>query len=109
MRLERDPFRIDLRSAKLCMELDCNTVFDATMYRHCPTCGSVEFYPLETWLNRDRGQKVQSAATVSAFRSGPRALWLGRLRTARAESLARGVAASVRARSLSRPRRRAAV
>src|SRR5262249_44719596 len=53
MRLEKDPFRIDLRSAKLCMELDCNTVFDATMYRHCPTCGSIEFYPLESWLNRD--------------------------------------------------------
>ncbi|HKW94923.1 MAG TPA: hypothetical protein VJX92_23765 [Methylomirabilota bacterium] len=109
MRLERDPFRIDLRSAKLCMELDCNTVFDASMYRHCPTCGSVEFYPLESWLNRDRSQKVQSGATVAAFKSGPRALWLGRLRSARAESLARGGAASVRARSRFTQRRRAAV
>ena len=52
MNVERDAFRIDLRSAKLCMELDCNTIFDATRYRDCPTCGSVEFYPLETWLNR---------------------------------------------------------
>ena len=109
MRLERDPFRIDLRAAKLCMELDCNTVFDASMYHQCPTCGSVEFYPLESWLNRDRAQKqkAQSGATISAFRSGPRALWLERLRGARAESLARGVAASVRARSRSAQRRAA--
>ena len=27
MNFERDSFRIDLRSAKLCMELDCNTIF----------------------------------------------------------------------------------
>ena len=105
MRLERDPFRIDLRAAKLCMELDCNTVFDAGLYRQCPTCGSVEFYPLESWLNRDREQKHQSGASISAFRSGPRALWLERLRGARAGSLARGVAASVRARSRSAQRR----
>ncbi len=107
MKLERDPFRIDLRSAKLCMELDCNTVFDATMHRHCPTCGSVEFYPLESWLNRDRSQKAPSAEAIAGFRSGPRAVWLGRLRSARAESLARGVATSIRLRSRSTPRRRA--
>ena len=106
---EVDTLRIDLRYAKLCMELDCNTVFDATMYRHCPTCGSIEFYPLESWLNRDRSQKVQSTETVTAFRSGPRALWLGRLRGARAESIARGAAAGVRGRARSTQRRRAAV
>jgi hypothetical protein len=54
MTVERDAFRIDLRSAKLCMDLDCNTIFDATRYRDCPTCGSIEFYPLEPWLNRRR-------------------------------------------------------
>ena len=54
MNFQRDLPRIDLRFAKLCMELDCNTVFDSAMFRHCPTCGSVEFYPLESWLNRER-------------------------------------------------------
>jgi hypothetical protein len=62
MKLEQDTFRIELRSAKLCMELDCNTIFDARMYRHCPTCGSVESYPLEAWLNRERSRKSVRAA-----------------------------------------------
>ena len=51
---EKDTFRIELRNAKLCMELDCNTVFDSARNRECPTCGSAEAYPLETWLNRYR-------------------------------------------------------
>jgi len=58
MNFQRDLPRIDLRFAKLCMELDCNTVFDSAMFRHCPTCGSVEFYPLESWLNRERAEKA---------------------------------------------------
>ncbi|HET8533888.1 MAG TPA: hypothetical protein VFO08_22245 [Methylomirabilota bacterium] len=61
MTLEKDTFRIELRYAKLCMELDCNTIFDAGMYRHCPTCGSSEVYPLEAWLNRSRIQKPEPA------------------------------------------------
>jgi hypothetical protein len=55
MNVEREPFRTDLRSASLCIELDCNTIFDSTRHRDCPTCGSAECYPLETWLNRWRG------------------------------------------------------
>jgi len=91
MNFERDSFRIDLRSAKLCMELDCNTIFDATRYRDCPTCGSVEFYPLETWLNRDRSQRapaVRGVATdaVAEFKSVVRAVWLGHVRGAHPES-----------------------
>lgn len=67
MKLEQDTFRIELRSAKLCVELDCNTVFDARMYRHCPTCASVESYPLETWLNRERSRKpVRATFSVDA-------------------------------------------
>jgi hypothetical protein len=81
--------RIDLRFAKLCMELDCNTVFDSARFRHCPTCGSVEFYPLESWLNRERSE--QTPVALGADRSAhvtamPRPLWLERLRAKRAES-----------------------
>jgi len=54
MNVERDAFCTTLRAARLCMELDCNTIFEATRYRECPTCGSAEGYPLETWLNRYR-------------------------------------------------------
>lgn len=113
MKLEKDPFRMDLRYAKLCMELDCNTVFDASMYRHCPTCSSVEFYPLESWLNRDRSQRAPVAVpsalgdAADGSPSTPRTLWLARLRAARAESEARGVGAPVWLRARSAQRRRA--
>lgn len=84
MKLEKDMFRIDLRSAKLCIELDCNTIFDASMYRHCPTCGSVEFYPLESWLNRERVQRPARTGfgddTASILKPTPRPRWLDRLR-----------------------------
>jgi hypothetical protein len=82
---EKDTFRIELRNAKLCMELDCNTVFDAVTYRHCPTCSSAEFYPLESWLNRDRRERreptVREARTTvhAAISALPRPLWLDRL------------------------------
>jgi hypothetical protein len=83
--------RIDLRAAKLCMELDCNTIFDTALYRHCPTCGSVEFYPLESWLNRERLPKASALARATvAF--PPRALWPSRLRSKRAEIGTRGAA-----------------
>jgi len=96
MTARMDLTRIDLRAAKLCMELDCNTIFDTALYRHCPTCGSVESYPLESWLNRDRLPKT-SAVALDALstdagtrrKSTPRALWLSRLRERRAESDAR--------------------
>jgi hypothetical protein len=93
MSSQRDLPRIDLRFAKLCMELDCNTVFDSVLFRHCPTCGSVEFYPLESWLNRERSEKAPAAlgnlGVDRAVRvtSMPRALWLEeRLREKRAAS-----------------------
>jgi hypothetical protein len=92
MNLQRELPRMGLRFAKLCMELDCNTVFDSATFRHCPTCGSVEFYPLESWLNRERPETasvvigdldVDRAGQVTAM---PRPLWLERLRAKRAES-----------------------
>jgi len=113
MNIEKDAFRMDLRSAKLCMELDCNTVFDASMYRHCPACSSAEFYPLESWLNRDRSQRTPVAVPAAlsdvtdGLSSTPRALWLARLRAARVESESRGVGAPVRLRVRSALRRRA--
>jgi hypothetical protein len=78
MKLEKDTFRIDLRSATICMELDCSTVFDTGMYRHCPTCGSVETYPLETWLNRGRTRKPARSAFVAdtALMTAPRPRWM---------------------------------
>ena len=79
---EKDTFRIELRNAKLCMELDCNTVFDAVTHRHCPTCSSAEFYPLESWLNRERREPTfrEARTTVHAAISAlPRPLWLDRL------------------------------
>jgi hypothetical protein len=54
MNVERDAFRTTLRRARLCLELDCNTIFDSARNRECPTCGSAEAYPLESWLNRHR-------------------------------------------------------
>jgi hypothetical protein len=54
MNVERDAFRTTLRQARLCLELDCNTIFDSARNRECPTCGSAEAYPLESWLNRHR-------------------------------------------------------
>lgn len=113
MKIEKDPFRMDLRCAKLCIELDCNTVFDASMYRHCPTCSSVEFYPLESWLNRDRSQRTPMSAPSASgdatdeLESSPRALWLDRLRASCTESESRGAGAPVRLLARSAQCRRA--
>jgi len=77
------------------MELECSTVFDSARFRHCPTCGSIEFYPLESWLNRERSEKAAAALpSLSADRavraaSLPRPLWLERLRAKRAAGDAR--------------------
>jgi hypothetical protein len=106
---EKDTFRIELRNAKLCMELDCNTIFDAVMHRHCPSCTSAEFYPLESWINRDRGQRREPAfrerATVrAAVSSLPRPAWLDRLYVPRG-SEGELAGASVRSRRASQHRR----
>jgi len=81
MKLEKDTFRIDLRSATICMELDCNTIFDTGMHRHCPTCGSVESYPIETWLNRERMRKPARSAfdADTTLMTAPRTRWMDRL------------------------------
>ena len=80
MNVESNTFRIELRSAKLCMELDCNTIFDARMYRHCPTCSSVESYPLEAWLNRERSRRAARVPfhAEGALKTAPRSRWLDR-------------------------------
>jgi len=109
MKPVREAFRIDLGAAKLCMELDCNTIFDASMFRHCPTCGSAEYFPLDAWLNRERGQKparfgLGADASAPALKPLRRALWLDRLRRARSEKELKIAAGSLRLRP---PRRRA--
>ena len=111
MSSQRDLPRIDLRFAKLCMELDCNTVFDSALFRHCPTCGSVEFYPIESWLDRERSEKapvalgdlgVDRAVRVTSM---PRPLWLERLREKRTVSDARIAAGPVKIQASARRRR----
>jgi hypothetical protein len=112
MRLQHDLPRIDLRFAKLCMELDCNTVFDSALFRHCPTCGSVEFYPLESWLNRERlpntasPQKLLDALGGDAASRVERARWLRRLRETRVEGTADLETSPLKLR-IRNPRRRA--
>ena len=66
MNVERDPFRIELRSARLCIELDCNTIFDAGRDQDCPACGSAVAYPLETWLNLRHGS-IATARPASSL------------------------------------------
>jgi hypothetical protein len=94
MTVRLDLSRVDLRAAKLCMELDCNTIFDGAGFRHCPSCGSYESYPLESWLNRERlpntasPQKLLDSLGGDAASRAERARWLRRLRETRAESAA---------------------
>jgi len=112
MTLAKDTFRIELRYAKLCMELDCNTIFDAGMHRHCPTCGGAEFYPLEAWLNRTRVQKPDPApreersGALAVIASASRPLWLERRPGARLESESQADALPVRVRAQLDLRRR---
>ena len=112
MNFQRDLPRIDLRFAKLCMELDCNTVFDSAMFRHCPTCGSVEFYPLESWLNRSRVQKPEPAlheelaGALAVVASVLRPLWHERRQAPRLESESQPDALAARVRPRVALRRR---
>jgi hypothetical protein len=112
MTLEKDTFRIELRHAKLCMELDCNTIFDAGMYRHCPTCGSSEFFPLESWLNRSRVQKPEPAlheelaGTLAVVASVSRPLWHERRQVAHLEGELQPAALAARPRPRVALRRR---
>jgi hypothetical protein len=48
--------RLDLSSAALCLELDCNAVFADTGSGECPNCSSRASRRLAVWL--DRGPRV---------------------------------------------------
>jgi hypothetical protein len=61
-----------LARASLCLELDCDTVFDSSESARCPGCGSGESYRLANWLNRDG--IVQELARVHRPGSRSRAL-----------------------------------
>ena len=56
---------VDLRVASLCVETDCNTVFDGATHRHCPRCGSAECYPLAAWLDRASRPRSSNAVAVA--------------------------------------------
>lgn len=93
------------------MELDCNTVFDSALFRQCPTCASVEYYPLESWLNRERSEDYPGAlGGLGPDRAGrvtsmARPVWLARLRAKRAESDAYLAARPVKIQDLAGRRR----
>lgn len=38
---------MQLNSARLCLEPDCNEVHDL---QWCPKCGSTEWFPIESWI-----------------------------------------------------------
>jgi hypothetical protein len=53
-----------LARACLCLELDCNTVFDSSVSTLCPGCGSGASYLLANWLNGGGiGQEVARRAS----------------------------------------------
>jgi len=60
---------VDLRSASLCIELDCNTIFDGASTRHCPRCGSDECYPLAVWLDRATRQSETKRGVTAGGRA----------------------------------------
>ncbi|PYN38209.1 MAG: hypothetical protein DME01_01440 [Candidatus Rokuibacteriota bacterium] len=64
-----------LASAALCLELDCNTVFDGSAGAPCPRCGSVMSHPLAAWLDRGVRASVQtgSARSVRVLVASPAA------------------------------------
>ena len=61
--MDRPAFK--LVSAVLCLELDCNAVYDGSAGEPCPLCGSEVSYPLAAWLNR------RARASARASSSGP--------------------------------------
>jgi hypothetical protein len=62
---------VELDAAALCLELDCNTVFDRSAVHRCPRCGGSESYPLAVWLDRGdaadrRGRRISSVALAGS-------------------------------------------
>ena len=52
MVVNQSPFGVQLKSAVLCVEAECSTVFDGRTTRTCPRCGSSACYPISMWLDR---------------------------------------------------------
>jgi Zn-finger nucleic acid-binding protein len=64
---------VELDAAALCLELDCNTVFDRSIVDRCPRCGGAESYPLAVWLDRghdDRRHPRPALARLIASSTG---------------------------------------
>jgi hypothetical protein len=53
---------VRLMAAVLCLELDCNTVFDGSAGAPCPRCGSVMSHPLAAWLDRGARTRVRAGS-----------------------------------------------
>ena len=58
----QSPFGVHLKSAVLCVETECSTVFNSRAARTCPRCGSSACYPISIWL--DRVERVDAARIV---------------------------------------------
>jgi len=67
------PFGMLLARASLCLELDCNTVFDSSVSPRCPGCGSEGSYRLANWLNGGGIAQELASRRASPRRMVPRA------------------------------------
>ena len=56
---------VELSSAVLCLELDCNMVFDRSARERCPRCGGAESYPLAAWLDREGAEFLRRYPTAA--------------------------------------------
>lgn len=66
------PFKIQLESALLCLDLGCNAIFDGSLARQCPACGGADTYPVAVWLDRAEGvtrRREQPAVMAMSMRA----------------------------------------
>ena len=69
--MDRPAFK--LVSAVLCLEHDCNAVYDGSAGEPCPLCGSEVSYPLAAWLNRRARVSARASGPVRALVTSPAA------------------------------------
>jgi hypothetical protein len=69
MKPDQPRFGVHLKSAVLCLEAECSTVFDGGAARTCPRCGSFACCPISIWL--DRVERVHPPSPTSIAASMP--------------------------------------